>query len=232
MKEHNSKENTSSRPAARRAFCRAALVAVLALAAAGGRADQVAMQNGDRYTGSVLSLSAESVVVQSELLGKVTLPRSKVTFIGFGTNVPASFARPATPVPARFNAGAAASTNAAPDASSALRSLGAHTDLIQQVREQYLGAAGIEANRKYDEMLNGLMSGKLTLDDLRAQARSAADQLRAFKRELGGDDAGELDSDLTILEKFVKETAPPQGSVAAPGPRPGPAPSKNESETR
>jgi hypothetical protein len=39
--------------------------ASLALAAAGVRADQVVMKNGDRYTGGVLSMDAESVVIQS-----------------------------------------------------------------------------------------------------------------------------------------------------------------------
>jgi hypothetical protein len=205
---------------------------VLATIAGRIRADQVAMQNGDRYTGSVLSLSAESVVVHSELLGKVTLPRSKVTFIGFGTNVPTSFARPATPAPGRFNAGAVASTNANPDALPALRSLGTNTDLIQQVREQYLGSAGTAANRKFDEMVDGLLSGRLNLNDLRAQAKSAADQLRAFKRELGKEDAGDLDEYLTILDGFLNETVPAQGSTPAPGASPAGAYPTNRSSAR
>jgi len=56
-------------------------------------ADQVELQNGDRYVGHVLSLSTNAVVLKSEVLGTLRLPRSKVAVITFGrvaaTNSPA-----------------------------------------------------------------------------------------------------------------------------------------------
>src|SRR5437868_2582255 len=48
-------------------------------------ADQLEMQNGDRYVGKVLSLNSNVVVLQSEVLGTVNLPRGKVTAITLGT---------------------------------------------------------------------------------------------------------------------------------------------------
>jgi hypothetical protein len=215
MKEQMSMEKRLSRPAARRLGDWTAVVAGLALAAAAARADQVVMKNGDRYTGSVLSLDAESVVVQSELLGKVTLPRGKTVLITIGSNAPAPVARPVAPAKTPPPAAPVASTNTTSAGAAVLRSLMANTNLVQEVRDQYLGAAGAEANRKFDELLNGLMSGKVTLEDLRTQARSAMDQLRAFKKEFG-DDASELDDYLNILEKFLKESGPAQSSGPAP----------------
>jgi hypothetical protein len=44
-------------------------------------ADQVEMQNGDRYVGKVLTLNNETLVLQNEVLGTVKLPRVKVAAI-------------------------------------------------------------------------------------------------------------------------------------------------------
>ena len=57
-------------------------------------------------------------------------------------------------------------------------------------------------------MVDGLMNGKLTVNDLRAEAKSAADQLKGLKRDLGDDDSGALDGYLAILENFLRETRP------------------------
>src|SRR5258707_11573164 len=59
---------------------------VLALAVAMGRlrADQVELQNGDHYVGRVVSLSGETLVLQSDVLGTLRLPRGKVASITLG----------------------------------------------------------------------------------------------------------------------------------------------------
>jgi hypothetical protein len=80
-----------------------------------------------------------------------------------------------------------------------------------------LSTAGPDANKKYNELLGGLMSGKLDVNDIRAEAASAANQIRALKRELGDDAGGSLDGYLTILESFLGETAAPTGSSAKAG---------------
>ena len=111
--------------------------------------------------------------------------------------------------------------NADPQMAAALRQLGANTNLIKQVQGQFLSGAGPEATEKFNELLGGLMSGKLTVNDIRAEAQTAADQIRALKRETGEDPGWVMDGYLGILDHFLKETAPPTGSATnAPGPAP------------
>ena len=198
--------------------CVAFAMALLSFAPMWAQADQVEMQNGDRYVGNVVSLSADTLVLQNEVLGTVRLPRSKVAHIRLGSGpvagasgLPSSMTSKAHPSPAPS---AAVGTN--PPA--AFAQLGAHTNLIQQVQKQFLAGAGPEANQKFDELLNGLMSGKLSMDDLRAQAQSAADQLRALKQQGGGDSGFAADTYLTILDRFLKETAPSSSATNAIAP--------------
>jgi hypothetical protein len=180
----------------------------LSLAAIGLRADQLQMQNGDRYIGKVLSVTTDSVVLQSDVLGKITLPRSKVAQLTFGagavTNVVQTAIVPSSTL---------ANTNV--DVSAALRNLGANTNFIQQIRGQMLDAAGPEANAKYDELIGGLMSGKLNLEDIRKEAKSSADQIKELKRELGPEADDSFDGYLGILESFLSETAPAPSNNSA-----------------
>jgi hypothetical protein len=176
--------------------------------ATGLRADQVEMQNGERFSGKVLSVSGETVVLQSETLGKINVPRQKVASLTFGnhpalkrTNAVSSFA-------ASTNRTATATnrlTLSNADLSAALRSLGGNTNFIRQIRDQMLAGSPGAAN-KYDAMVNDLLSGKLNLSDIQREAKSAADQLRALKRDLGPD-ADSLDMYLDVLDGFLKETS-------------------------
>jgi hypothetical protein len=186
------------------------------------RADQVEMQNGDRYFGRVLSVSADTVTLESEVLGKINVPRKKVASMAFGANAAApKTAANAAPIsvptkpPTAASPAVLAGTNA--DLSAALRNLGANTNFIGQIRGQML-AGNAEAASNYDEMVNSLMSGKLNLDDLRREAKSSADQLRALKRDLGPDAGGSLDAYLDVLDNFLKETAT-ERTNATPAPQ-------------
>jgi hypothetical protein len=181
---------------------------LLLFAAGRLRADQVEMQNGDLYAGQVVSLSTNIVVLQSDVLGTLRLPRAKVAAITLETAPAAGSPAVAPLTNAQARAHSAAHTNPPANLSPTLRKLGSNTNLIQQVQKQFLSDAGPEANTKFNELLGGLMSGKLSVDDIRAQAQSAADQLRALKRE-GGEEAGfAADAYLGILDHFLKETAP------------------------
>lgn len=174
-------------------------------------ADQVEMQNGDRFSGKVLSVSADTVVLESEVLGKINVPRKKVASVVFGTNPVASATTTSIPRvsgPTNLPTGVAlivqAKTNV--DLSAALRHPGTDTNFIRQIREQML-AGSPEAAGKYDEMVSGLLSGQLNVDDLRREARSSADQLRTLKRDLGPEAGDALDGYLEVLDSFLKETA-------------------------
>lgn len=167
------------------------------------RADEVDMQNGDRYFGTVLSVSADTVVLKSDMLGVINVPRAKVTNLAFGVKtaapVSASPKFAVAPPPA-----ASAGTNA--DLSAALRGLGADTNFIGQVRQKFL-ADNPGAASNYDAMVGGLLDGSLNLDELRRQARAAAEQLRELKRAGDSDSGIPVDAYLEVLDNFVNETA-------------------------
>src|SRR2546425_2320388 len=142
------------------------------------QADQVEMQNGDRYLGKVVSLDTNTLVLRSDVLGTVRLPRGKVALITLGSGATTNFIRAMTSTNGLLDASSVRLTNGITDLSASLRQLGANTNFIQQVQAQFLGAAGLEANAKFNELAGGLMSGKLTVNDIRVEAKSAADQLK------------------------------------------------------
>ena len=176
-------------------------------------ADQLELQNGDRLSGHVVSVSADAVVLENEVLGKVTVPRKKVVSLAFGTNSVARVAAgelPRLTVPTNLPAAAAlidvAKTN------------GGTNDVMRQVREQLLAGSPAAAS-KFDAMAAGLMSGKLSLNDLRREAKSSVAQLQELKRELGADADDSLDGYLEVLNSFLQET--PAAPTNAPNQRPG-----------
>ena len=211
----------------------AMLYAALVLFAAANSlpADQVELQNGDRYIGHVLSLNSNSVVLQSELLGTLRLPRSKVAVITLGPVGATSF--PALPLSTNASAvpRTAATATAVSNLPPALPGLSVDTNLMQQVQKQFLNGAGPEANAKFNELLGGLMSGKLSVDDIRAEAKSAADQLRALQRESGEDAGFAANAYLSILDHFLKDTTPKASATNTPASPPAanpPPPAKEE----
>ena len=170
------------------------------------------MQNGDRYAGHILSMTSNSVVLESDVLGKVTLPREKISSVTFGN---ATAAVAATPTPK--------SSTTHTNIAVALRGMTGSTNTIEQVRQQMLTGADPAATQKYNELVSGLMTGKLNVNDIRSQARTSIEQINQLKRELGPEAGDALDSYLAILQNFVNETestpAPvPVTPIASPSP--------------
>ncbi len=201
-------------------FIRSGMILML-LVAPGLRADVLEMQNGDRYSGKVVSVSPDTVILNSQVLGKITVPRNKVVSLSFGTNAIASQAtgHPApavsTNIPTATAPAALANTNV--DLSAAFRQLGANTNFVGQIRQQML-AGNPEAARKYDEMVSGLLSGQLNVSDVRRQAQAAAAQLRELKRQLGPEADESLDGYLQVLDSFITETANEPANTAPKSP--------------
>ncbi|HZQ48564.1 MAG TPA: hypothetical protein VFC07_16220, partial [Verrucomicrobiae bacterium] len=81
--------------------------------------------------------------------------------------------------------------------------------------------ASPEAAQKFNDTMDGLISGKLSIQDIRVQAQNSIGQIKAARQELGDDAGGMLDGYLAILEKFVQETGPSPGN--SPPPQPAPA---------
>ena len=194
---------------------------LLLLVAPGLRADVLEMQNGDRYSGKVMSVSPDTVVLNSEVLGKIAVPRNRIVSLSFGTHAmaPKATNNPAPPVsshlPAATAPAAPANTNL--DLSAAFRALGASTNFVGQIRRQML-AGNPQAAQKYDEMVSGLLSGQLSVSDVRRQAQAAAAQLRELKRQLGPDADESLDGYLQVLDSFIKETANEPADAAPKSP--------------
>lgn len=188
----------------------------------GLRADQVEMQNGDRYVGSVLSMNSSTLMLRSETLGTLKLPRTRIANITLGASVSAATNAARSPVAAAASnqpVSLPAQTNVMTDLSAAIRQLGSHSNLLQQVQSEYLATAGPEANQKFTEMMTGLMTGRITANDLRGEAQSTVDQIRELKKDLGDDVGGSLDVYLSILESFLKETAPAPTTAPASAPK-------------
>jgi hypothetical protein len=177
------------------------------------RADQIVMQNGDHFSGSVVSMTPDTVVLQSDTLGQVKLPRDKVSAINLGSTIAPS-------PPATNNSAPAVATQSTASATNVLQQLGSDTNLVQQIRKQFLADAGPQANGKFDELLTGLMSGKMDINDLRAQAKSAADQLRSMKKDMGGDAGQTLDAYLSVLDNFLAQNTPASAPAQAPATNP------------
>ena len=206
---------------------------VVCSAAELGFADQVQMRNGDQYFGSVVSLNKDTLVVQSDVLGTVRLPRNKVAFIDFGANTQVQDYPGILPATNNIALSPAlVVTNGANNFSATLQQLGGSSNVLQQIEAQYLGDAGPEAKAKFNDLLGGYLTGKLNVNDIRVQAQATADQVRSLRKDLGEDAGGMIDGYLAILDSFLKETAPPPTSVTnAPAARPvKPKPSLPEEE--
>jgi hypothetical protein len=163
-------------------------------------ADRVETANGDHFAGKVLSLDTNTLTLQNENLGIIKLPRSKVTLIALD---PAG-ATNATARPAISN-----STTAAPlpgqtkNPFALFNKLGMTSNLVAQIQKQYLASAPPEAREKYNELMGGLLSGKLTMTDLRDQAKSIADQVRSVRKDMDEEQGAMVDAYLSILDRFL-----------------------------
>ncbi len=184
-------------------------------------ADSVEMRNGDRYSGTVVSMTTNQVTLQSETLGTVKLPRSQVAGVSIGTTPEPKVASLAPPQKAAFRSAAAAPSPAATNALNVelpamFRQMAGNSNVMNQVKKQFLGDAGPEANAKFDELMNGMMNGSLSVDDIRAQAQATVKQLRSMNTEESQELGGMMETYLGILEKFLNETPPSGQQPAAP----------------
>jgi len=166
------------------------------------RSDIVECDNGDRYNGKVLLVDEQNVKVQNEIAGILNIPRSKVAVITFG--------------PAHAQKLGVLS---APSNSTALTLPSFDPASVQQVQDQFLSEANPEAKQMFQDMVRGLMSGKLNPSDIRGQAQSTLDELKQLQKELGDDDAAALlGSYASILENFVKQAPARTNTLPVPAP--------------
>lgn len=182
------------------AFC---LAAAWLLAAAPALADTVHLTNGDIITGKVVLLDEHKLKVQSEALGELTIQRAKVASIYLGdARPPVVQARPAAPLNPALPA-----IPSVEDVLKQLQQGGVNAEALKQLQEQVPALAHPQVQEAFQKRLVGLMTGKMTLDDLRKEAEDARDQIKKLKQDLGPE-ADALDGYLNILESFLRKTAP------------------------
>ncbi|HTR42747.1 MAG TPA: hypothetical protein VMH87_14135 [Pseudomonadales bacterium] len=185
------------------------IAAVVLCATILSRADQVIMQNGDVLNGKVLTVTTNILTLQNDNVGIITLSRAKVSNITFGTTA-VKIPVPAVSVTNTVSASPPENpqTNSMSDLQSMFRGIHDQSNLVQQVEAQVLGSsASPAAVSKFNELLDGLSTGKIDMNDLRNEAQSAANQLQEYKKQMGPDAGEEVDSYLAILNNFLQETA-------------------------
>lgn len=184
-------------------------ILLAASVAANVPADVVVCDNGDRYTGKVLLVTETEVRLINQIHGRLAIPRANVQQITFEKAASA----------------AAAPAAAAPGAVAPAGAIAIDPAAVQQVQQEILGTANPEANQMFQQMIQGLASGKLNVGDIRLQAQDVLNQVRELQKDLGDDDtAGLLNSYVSILENFVKTStnAPAPKQPAAPPAQPKP----------
>jgi hypothetical protein len=101
------------------------------------------------------------VTLQNDNLGTVVLPHAKISAITFGTAVAKNATTSATIASPSF----VPDTNT--DFASALRGLRDDTNLVQEVQSQILGSTSPEAVKKFNDLLDGLSTGQIDMNNLR-----------------------------------------------------------------
>lgn len=188
------------------------------------RAEVIELVNGDVVRGKVLSLNENTLELQSESFGTLQISRNKLAAIYFGS--PPSRTTAATEGMAETIV-AAPRTSAALAAQQQVAGVPSVDDVMNQLRGGGIDSASLkaveqkipllstpEAGGYFNEQVAGLITGQLDIEDIRKDAIYAADQLKDLQEELGpSGDA--LNGWLSILERFIADTAP---AASAPSP--------------
>jgi hypothetical protein len=194
-----------------------ALAAVL-LFSAGLRADSVQLVNGDVLNGRVVALDEQQLRLESDVHGKLSIPRAKVVAITLGDRKLAPVA--AAPAPAAVPAGPASSLD---DLFKQLRAGAAGANEVGEVQKLVPLLSSPDAMGFFQEKLRGLRDGSLNVQDIRKEAIRARDQVKAATKGLGPEADQALAPYLGILERFINESDPARMPAAK---QPATAPAK------
>lgn len=185
------------------------LLPALIFSVAFAKGDVLNLVNGDRFIGEIESMDKTEIHIKNDVVGVIKVPRAKVASIFLGTNQPPA------------GVGVIAATQ--PSVVKTQIDPGA----VDQVQKEFLATASPEANAMFTDLVQGLSSGKLSIEDIRKQARDSLRELRELQAEIGEEDDNPLlSSYVGILERFVNQGSTNRAKVApaAPAPAPKPAP--------
>jgi hypothetical protein len=179
-------------------------------------ADSVHLANGDVLKGKVLSLDDKQLSLESESLGKLTIPRGKIVTITLGD------AKPAAPVIDPKTAPVAPKLgNSVEEAVQQLiKGGGVNPKDMSELQKLFPELAAPGASKYFNETVQGLLVGKTSIQDIRKDAIHARDELKKLTKDLGPDVAAAVAPYLGVLEKFIRETEPtdPKAKPATPTP--------------
>jgi hypothetical protein len=176
-------------------------------------ADSVQLANGEVLKGKVLTLDDKQVTLESESLGKVAIPRSKVATITLGEAKPPALVADPKANPAPANPQPASSVE---EAFKQLKAVGANPKEVGELQKLFPELSSPEASKYFDETLKGVMSGKKNIQDIRKDAIKARDELKKLTEDLGDDVGAATAPYLNILEKFIRETEPKNEPATQP----------------
>jgi hypothetical protein len=198
-------------------------------------ADTIELTNGDVLNGQVVSLDGQQLVLKSETLGELKLAREKVSAIHLGDKPVLTRNAAVQQVPAAkpaLDPEVQNVLNAVPSTDEVLKQLqggGVNPQMIGELQTKFPLLNTPEAGQYFNDTLGGLMTGKLSIQDVRKDAIIARDGLVDLQKDLGPDGAA-LNGYLSILNKFIRETEPPPNAKPAAKDTPTetpPAPKQN-----
>jgi len=188
-----------------------------------GLADTVRLENGDTLSGHVSELTEKQLKLKSEVLGDVTLERSKVAEIYLGDNKPQEAVATAVPAPPKSESQTQAKPTAPfsvpglettpqqqnlNDILGQLQNDGVSADTMGELTQQFPLLADPNVSKMFRDRVGGLMSGRLDIQDIRKDAVDALDMIEELEEELGPTGAQALQGYKGILQNFVNRSAP------------------------
>ena len=105
-----------------------------------------------------------------------------------------------------------------------LRREGLDESIRKQIQQAFPLLGASEAQEYFDKTVSGLVSGDLSIQDVRNDAIRARDQLLDLQKDLGPAGKAALSAYTSILNRFIRETAPPEQE---PEPKKSPSAQKN-----
>lgn len=156
--------------------------------------DIVFCETGDQFHGKVVAVDEKEVKIRSEIAGEVKIPRERVLSI--------TFKEPSAKTTAKVLPG-----EQLPAAASATNGNKIDAEAIAKVQQEFLATATPEAQAMYRDMVQGFLSGKVSVQDLRGQAQDALNQLNELSKDLDDEEiSGILGTYGSILQNFLKQT--------------------------
>lgn len=192
------------------------------------RADRLQLANGDEIEGELLEMSGGKVKFRHPILGEFSVPRSQVHAVELGkerggkrmmadgTEAPPEtpeevidrLVNPAVDKNAVKKLEQNAKRHATPeDAVEQLRREGVDAKMMSQLHGMLPGFGSPKVQEHFQSRVTGLMSGSLTINDIRNEAIETRDQLKELMDELGPSGKA-LNGYYGILDGFIKKTDP------------------------